>query len=394
MNHQITEIKKLLYKYHSNTATREEVEQLFNLMARHDNSEQVKQLLQQELADTETQEVNNKRWNDLFERIEEEITGLETTQHSFLGVLRWWGAAASVLIFIAASFFFFNQRQNKLQLTVQKKTQFDIKPGERKATLILASGEEITLTDGLKDTISKSENLSVVIDDQHAIHYQAGKVVPVGENKLVTGKGEQSPYYLLLPDGTKAWLNAASSITFPTAFTGKNRVVKITGEVYFEVVHNARQPFQVKAAGQTVEDIGTSFNINAYADEPEVSTTLLEGSAKVINVTQSVVLKPGQQALSNTGSSISVKQADVAAIMAWQKGLFKFKDADLRLVMRQLARWYNVEVRYEGNIPNRKFSGEVTRNLKLSQMLEVLSYYQVHFEVKKEKDNSVIIVKP
>ncbi len=393
MNRQITEIKRLLHKYQNDTASPEEIQQLFKLMASNDHSAEVNQLLQQQLNDTEPEDIDNERWNIVFDRIEENIQVAEPA-HNTVRRSNWWmAAAAAILVFIAAGIFMTAQRPREPQLTARSKAH-DVLPGKKQATLILASGQQITLTDRSNDTIANNDGSSVIINARQAIRYNAGDSAAMGENKLVTAKGEQAPYYLELPDGTKAWLNAASSITFPTAFTGKNRIVKITGEVYFEVVHNARQPFQVKVAGQTIEDIGTAFNINAYPDEPEIATTLIEGSARLINAEHNVTLIPGQQALSKINSSINVRQANIAEVIAWQKGLFKFKDADLRSVMRQLARWYNVEVRYQGSIPNRKFSGEVTRDLNLSQMLEILSYYQVHFQIVKEKNSSVIIVKP
>jgi ferric-dicitrate binding protein FerR (iron transport regulator) len=213
-------------------------------------------------------------------------------------------------------------------------------------------------------------------------------------NTLTTPKGGQ--YKLVLPDGTRVWLDADSSITYPIAFAGKTRRVTISGQAYFDVVHNPSQPFQVDALGQTVSDIGTSFNINAYTDEPAMKITLESGAAAVggagagaarMGATgapgHEIVLKqPGQQAEYSNGQLHLAPQADLKEVLAWKNGLFHLTSADIATVMRQISRWYDVEVVFEKGIPGGHITGEVPRNAMLSTTLQVLQTSGVHFRTE------------
>ena len=211
---------------------------------------------------------------------------------------------------------------------------------------------------------------------------------------MTTPAGGQ--YQVTLPDGTKVWLNAASSITYPTAFVDKERPVKISGEVYFEVAKDKEKPFIVDVDGKSsVRVLGTSFNINSYGDESTIKTTLLEGSVKVMRTattavsTDSVILKPGQQALvalpavaASSDRQLKVtSDVNIEQTLAWKNGLFNFNGSDLHAVMRQLERWYGIKVEYEGSIPDTKFSGEIYRNVNLSDVLEALQRMGVKFRL-------------
>ncbi len=177
-----------------------------------------------------------------------------------------------------------------------------------------------------------------------------------------------------MPDGSKVWLNAQSSITFPTAFNGKERIVKITGEALFEVSHNAKQPFKVQTQKQTIEDIGTIFNVNAYADEPTTKTTLIAGKVKV----NDMLLTPGQQ---TDGSHI--KTVNTKRYTAWKSGDFYFEDDSIQTVMRQLSRWYNIEITYEGNITKDGFNAQISRSKNISAILHILENTKgVHFKIE------------
>jgi ferric-dicitrate binding protein FerR (iron transport regulator) len=204
---------------------------------------------------------------------------------------------------------------------------------------------------------------------------------------------------LILPDGSKVWLNAASSIRYPTAFTANERKVEITGEVYFEIEPLApkggkgKVPFIVKintpsgVSGQ-VEVLGTHFNVNAYSDEPAMATTLLEGKVKVSSLVngQSSILKPGEQAVLTHNSQLTIhNNVDMDLAVAWKNGLTAFKSADIKSIMRQVARWYNVEVVYEGTTPQRTFTGGVSRDAKLSELLHLLEVSKVHFRIEGNK---------
>jgi ferric-dicitrate binding protein FerR (iron transport regulator) len=195
---------------------------------------------------------------------------------------------------------------------------------------------------------------------------------------------------LVLPDGTKVWLNAASSLKYPAAFAGNERRVELNGEAYFEVSKDPSKPFFVKTASQTVAVLGTHFNINSYTDESATKTTLLEGSVKVTgNNGQSVKIKPGEQAI-NYANAISIKEnVDTDEAIAWKNGKFMFKNTDLQTIMRQLSRWYDVDVEYQGKIEQKHYMGRISRNVPVSQIFEILKTSGLNFTINGRK----IIVK-
>jgi transmembrane sensor len=189
---------------------------------------------------------------------------------------------------------------------------------------------------------------------------------------------------VVLSDGSKVWLNSASSITFPTAFSKDERKVTITGEVYFEVAKNKHLPFRVIAGKQTVEVLGTHFNINAYNDEPSIKTTLLEGSVRVFANTQSAILQPKEQStiLNNSSSNIVVNTVDVDDVLAWKNGNFQFEKMEIPVILREAARWYDVDVKYDGEIPQKRFTGSISRSVNLSELLKMLKYTGINFEIE------------
>ncbi len=302
---------------------------------------------------------------------------------------RWWAAAAIFLLLAAGSYFFINKEHSKKEVAAVKKNVLinDVSPGGNKAILTLANGATIILDNAKNGALTQQGNSKVVkLDDGKLAYNSNGTNSPasVEYNTVSTPRGGQ--YQLTLSDGSKVWLNAESAITFPTAFTGNDRKVTIKGEAYFEVAHDASKPFQVTVNGMQVQVLGTHFNINAYDDEGEIKTTLLEGSVKVSKGPESKLITPGQQAVvSSTEPKIVVQQADVDEAVAWKNGLFHFNNADLQEVMRQLSRWYDVNVMYDGTIPKREFAGEMQRDLNLSQVLELLVKNDVHFKIDGKK---------
>jgi transmembrane sensor len=195
-----------------------------------------------------------------------------------------------------------------------------------------------------------------------------------------------------LPDGSKVWLNASSSLRYPSAFAGNERKVELlSGEAYFEVEHNKAKPFKVVYNGQTIEDLGTQFDINTYKDEGYIKTTLLQGSIRLSNNGAAAVLKPGQQALTqNNSGEIVINETNAENAAAWKDGKFRFDNASLNTVMNELQRWYNVDVKFEGNIPDAKFSGGTPMNSNLSEVLKVLELNGIHFRI----EGRTIIVYP
>jgi transmembrane sensor len=210
---------------------------------------------------------------------------------------------------------------------------------------------------------------------------------PMVYDTLTIPRGGQYP--IRLADGTKVWLNSATSLRYPETFASNERKVElIYGEAYFDVAHNSSKPFRVILKGHTLEDIGTQFNVNAYDDEPTMRTTLVEGSIKVSRSGKNILLKPGQQAIiKSTNSSIIVQNADVDEAVAWKNGYFKFDGEDLRSVMRKVSRWYNVDVTYQGNFrDNISFLGEVSRSKNISAVLKIMEATgNVHFQITERR---------
>jgi transmembrane sensor len=284
-----------------------------------------------------------------------------------------FAAAASIVLCISFGGYYFLHEQR----SGQSEYKNDIPPGHNQATLTLANGKKIILVKGLSGTLAQQGNTQIGVNGQSAIAYTAAVAnvdQPATYNTLSTAVGEQSPYPLILADGTKVWLNAKSSITFPTAFSGKERIVRITGEALFEVAHNAEHPFKVQTKQQTIEDIGTTFDVNAYTDEPAMETTLVEGKVKV----NGMFLEPGQQ-----GDGSHIKTVNTKRYIAWKNDDFYFEDDNIQTIMRELSRWYNIEIDYEGNIPAEGFDAQISRNKNISAVLHILENTKgVHFKIE------------
>ena len=291
----------------------------------------------------------------------------------FLLQKRWWAAAAIVLLLLSGTWLWFNNNSGETTANhLQNPAAKDLLPGKPGAILTLADGSKIVL-DSLKNGLVADQQGTAVELKNGQLQYDAAKAAAVSYNTMSTPRGNQ--FGIQLPDGTKAWLNAASSITYPTSFKGSERKVSITGEVYFEVVHSGK-PFKVTINDRTqVEVLGTHFNINAYSDEPMINTSLLEGAVRVTNGANRTVLQPGQQAQVNNQLATLrlVKDVDLEKVMAWKNGVFNFQDASLPEVMRQLERWYDIQVKYEGTIPDMTFKGKMDRGVPLSILLNFLS---------------------
>jgi len=305
-------------------------------------------------------------------------------------------AAALVVIFFAAIIHFHLKKHQSPSFAagIHKKHKVnDVAPGGDKAMLTLADGSKVVLNDA-KDGIIANQGLTRLNKTNAGqLVYEAdqsSKAAPVVYNTITTPKGGQ--FRIVLSDGTKVWLNAASSITFPTTFSATERKVTITGEVYFEVAKNKRVPFRVITGKQEVEDVGTCFNIKAYDDEHSISTTLVEGAVKITSGQQSALLQPGQQAnLPNRElEPISVKTVNTETVLAWKNGNFEFESEELHAIMRQVARWYDIKVIYEGNVKPRRFTASVPRNVNLSELLEMLKFMGVNFRI----DGQAVVVSP
>ncbi|RXK81448.1 FecR family protein [Filimonas effusa] len=315
----------------------------------------------------------------------------QTKLRRLLPATRWWAVAATVFVLVLTALLWPRAKKGVLPSAAgdgDAPAIAAIKPATNKAVLTLADGSTVALDSAVNGIVAAQGALKVQQQQgQLTYAHQAAAGEQVFYNTLTTPRGGK--YRLLLPDGSQVWLNAASSIRYPTAFAGKERVVELTGEAYFDIVANERQPFRVNSGGQQVTVLGTGFNVNAYTDERLIRTTLVSGSIKVAEqVPQtgaSVVLTPGNQARFVKGS-IRVKEVNTEDETAWKNDLFAFNDVDFETVIRELSRWYDVEITFKGQMPGRQLMGNVSRNYSITQVLKMLAFAaRIDYEIDGRK---------
>lgn len=298
---------------------------------------------------------------------------------------KWLPWVAAAFIIMAAGTYLLQQPAKKERTTAV----LPIAPAGNKAMLTLGNGTVVDLNAATDGAITEQGG-ATVNKQQALLIYDAGnnEAQPT-INKLSVPRGGK--YRLILPDGTKVWLNAASELQFPTAFTKAERIVELDGEGYFEVAPDADQPFIVKTAGLRVEVLGTHFNVKAYADESSTNTALLEGSVKIVTANgSSSVLKPGDLAKVTADHNISITQdADLNLAVAWKDGVFAFRNADIAVILREIGRWYDVEINYEGPVTRRRFTGKVSRSYSLAETLSILEASDLHF---RQAGNKIIVL--
>lgn len=301
--------------------------------------------------------------------------------------LRNWSVAAAIaLILISAGLYLNSHKENELALNTKPiRFKNDILPGNNKAILTLDDGFQINLDDVKNGFLATENNTDIKKVLAGQVEYSAGTnqaVTQVKYNTLTTPMGGQ--YQLILPDGSKVWLNAGSSLHFPTAFAGKERRVELKGEAYFEVAKNKAMPFKVFANDMEVKVLGTHFNVMAYEDEKSMNTTLLEGSVQVLKGSGRVYLEPGEEAVLNkTSGNMNVSTADIEHAVAWKNGYFIFSDENIESIMRKVSRWYNVDVTFKGSMNNKDFVGTISRNKNVSELLRMLELTgAVHFSIE------------
>lgn len=367
--------RRLIKRYKENIASEKELQALFGMI--------------------NTNEINAA----IEEDMNEEIAALNADPlvHPYKKKISWYKylVAAMILMAVTAGAFYLYPSKPDTQTKVSKAIN-DILPGKNMAYLTLSNGKKIILNNLSNGVVLQEGDINITKAASGQIVYSGtDKTDEPGNtenafNLIETPTGGQ--YQVVLPDGTRLWLNAASSLKYPTSFKGaKNRKVELTGEAYFEVAKNKAQPFIVKTGSQEVQVLGTHFNINSYADEPEVKTTLLEGSVRVtaidMNGQQKAqgILKPGQQCVL-TGAAIKIKNVDTDEAVAWKNGQFMFTSEPLNAIMRKVSRWYNVEVDYKGAVANKKFTGTVSRYSNVSEVLQTLELTNgVHFKLSGRK---------
>jgi hypothetical protein len=288
-----------------------------------------------------------------------------------------WGIAAALLIIGTLALYLYRSKEISGTAHATVKSTIDHAPGGNRAVLILGNGTRVLLDAAPNGTIAKQTGVRITKTAEGQLIYTLQNIESSANNQLSyntieTPKGGQ--YQITMPDGTKVWLNAQSSLKYPTYFNSKERRVELSGEAYFEVKHQESSPFRVVINDQLIEVLGTHFNVNSYADEPAIKTTLMEGSVKLSfkNNPGIAVLNPGQQSVYED-NKFQIKQVDTEESIAWKKGYFAFNKSSLEDIMRQISRWYNVEVSYQQNsLKKELFSGNVSRFEKASQVLSIL----------------------
>ncbi|WP_293313164.1 FecR family protein [Pedobacter sp. UBA5917] len=385
-NHQ-KELQKIIQRYVSGTATAEEilfVEKYYQYLDKNAN-----------VLDGRNADELAKMAEANFMAIRSNIDAGQ--KRKTIPLYKYISAAAVLLLISGISFVLLNKPKPVIKGEIAVNKKLDVLPGSDKAILTLADGSKVVLDehtstdisdkDGLKISRTEDGRLVYTIVDQSDLKTQS----IVSFNTIQTPKGGQ--YQVILPDGTKVWLNAASSLKYPEVFTGNERRVELTGEAYFEVAKNKAKPFHVKNHNQDVEVLGTHFNINSYMDDHTIKTTLLEGSVKVSNGQSVKVLKPGEQSIAGSdGNGIIRLSADVDTDdeTAWKNGLFQFNNANLKSILNQLERWYDINIDYS-SVPDKKYNGMVPRKAKLSEVLKMLEKTgNIRFEIAEGRNLKVL----
>ena len=389
---QKEEVQELVEKFLHNIASKEEEERLLQWYWRESNLKS-----EWELNSSQSElDLKSKIYTKITEQDESETDQYTSEKNKFKKI----GIALLFFTILAlAAFFNSNQfRKSNTDETLVVEQPVDILPGGSKAILTLADGRKIELDESKNGILVDQGGIKVHKNSDGIIEYTFSKKEIPSLNSLdpaepvfntietpVGGK-----YQLNLADGSKVWLNSSSSIRFPIFFSKDKREVELKGEAYFEVSKDSKRKFSVRSGIQTVEVLGTQFNINAYSDEKSIKTTLFEGEIRVIDLktNNSKLLKPGEQ--SNVDQSIQIRRIDTQTEIAWKEGYFHFKKADIETVMRQLGRWYGVTARYEGNLPEHHFSGAISNNLTLLEVLEILEKSNIHFRL----DGKEVVVMP
>jgi ferric-dicitrate binding protein FerR (iron transport regulator) len=391
-------LQGLFKKYLDESISPEEFAKLYGLVSREYDPAALDELLQGAFSnDSFAVETRDHDLKEVFAGLVEKIRSGETEEVSPAVVVplhrrRWrWLAVVACIVLLAGTLTWLwmaPATKPGIAKTVVPKVN-DVAPGHDGAILTLANGKQIVLDSTQNGTLTVQGNVRVSKLKSGQLSYTSlnGSSAEILYNKLTTPRARKTT--VILGDGTQVWLNAASSIRYPITFAGKERVVEVSGEVYFEVAKNIAMPFIVKRMGtnEQVEVLGTSFNVNAYDDEDTMRTTLLEGSVKVTKGADSDVLRAGQQAVAVKGSNKIkvINEADIDEVMAWKNGRFQFSNMDMKTIMRQLARWYDVDVVFEGEAPKIRIGGFIHKDVNLSTVLEFLKGNGVRYRLEGKK---------
>jgi transmembrane sensor len=374
-------LAKLFTKYFDKTASVQETEELFELLQVSTDEELAEVLrVRWDELETEAPALAPEKSKEILSQILKSGNGSDKKSEKLrIKFLSWFRlvSAAAILILVGWLLFIDRKSQPAPESAQISGLKNDILPGGNKALLKMSDGRTIVLSNRKNGIVVKQDGIEINKVKEGQLLF-VSKQSPSQKkqvlfNTLETPKGGQ--YALVLPDGTKVWLNAASSLHFPSTFTGKERLVELKGEAYFEVAKNASMPFKVKTQQGEVKVLGTHFNIMSYEDETVMKTTLLEGAVQIKSGKKSDVLKPGEQAIMGGGGEIKIRNnINVEEEIAWKKGVFQFNDTDIKEVMRQLSRWYDVEIIYKGDVADKQLTGKISRNVKASEVINMLRF--------------------
>lgn len=390
--HQKQSIADLVEKYNRGLLSATEKEAFFQLFERDDLDPEVEDYLWQNYRQQAETAVWPEKFRKMFaERMARRI--IQSAQPSISKEVRmtpflqrrWWRYAAAVLIVAGTGAYLWNSGRNQQVVAPAQSARAEVLPGTSGAVLTLADGTQVVLDSLGNGVVASQRGTSVLLKNGQLEYHTTDSRMQASYNTLEIPRGRQ--FQLVLPDGSKVWLNAASSIKYPTIFTGKDRTVEISGEVFFDIEKDNARPFIVKVNNSAViEVLATSFNINAYEQEQAVKTTLVEGALRVNANNDRQLLKPGQQAQVAAGKPIRVmNNVNISQATAWKNGYFDFNDMDLPVMMRQLERWYDIEVIYEGTVPEVTFKGKMDRNVQLSDVVGFLKNFGINASLKDRK---------
>jgi transmembrane sensor len=368
-------IKYLFDRCMKESCTPEELKELSNFLYLNENDPAVSQLVNEAFLLNKEYSVSGETAHGILQSIyqaEERSQNVGRIVHRVhLLKTAWFRSVAAILLILGVAVYAFIIKGNKekpIIVAVEQNKQ----PGSDKAILTLSDGRQIILDSANAENIADG---SVTIQKENGVviyHVGLASGTTTAYNTMATPRGGQ--YQLVLPDGSKVWLNSASSIKYPTVFQGKNRIIELSGEAYFDIKQNKKLPFIVKTQKADILVLGTAFNVNSYSDEPEFSTTLINGSVKVLSGSNSKIISPGQQAqlLNSNPDDLSINDnVDVNKVVAWQKGIFEFDGTTLDVIARQLSRWYDIEVKAV-NDKKKKLSGGITKKTPLKAVLDNL----------------------
>jgi len=402
-----SKIDQLLQKYKEGNCSLEEIEWLQHALSATDIGDQdaidqaiVASLLQPSSAGKMSESRQKIVLGNIKKQIQQGTE--ERDKPKFSIVWPYWAAAACLLLFIF-TMLFWQQQTSPVQADInlvrmQDTTGVVVKPGGNSATLRLANGTLLELDKqasgivmGESITYENGKSIAAAALDKQGMAADPSKVVL----ELATPLG--GIYQITLPDGTKVWLNAGSSLKYPMSFAKNERRVSLEGEAFFEVTKDSARPFKVLSKGQEIEVLGTAFNVNSYPDNTVIKTTLVNGKVKLSNhkrYSEAIYLLPGQQSTNTNNGKIQLANVDTAPFTAWKEGLFYFDETPLSDALQQIGRWYNVEVKYKGEVPQTHFYGRIKRSKPLRDVLDVLEEGGLRFELSKSDEKNILYVRP